>query len=194
VNPNPKENTMRFIARFRPSAALVVASIALLASLAGTSVAAVTLIGPNTVASAQVVDGSLRSRDMSADQRSDAFSRGVVGPVQVTNRPSIVATLEIPRAGSYVVWGKLFATGDVSCDLVAGTDSDRSYGAASGDTPTARTPISVLVVHKFAAAGKVDLLCGTQYGVPPFGGTVYVINLTAIRVASVTASRTGSPT
>jgi len=74
---------MRFIARFRPSPALVVASVALLASLAGTSVAAVTLIAPNSVASPQVVDGSLLKQDFKAGQvpRGQRGARGPAGPV-----------------------------------------------------------------------------------------------------------------
>ena len=186
---------MRFISRFRPSPAMVVASIALLSSLAGTSVAAVTLIAPNSVASRQVVDGSLRSRDLNAKQRSDTFSRLVVGPVAITRQPSIVATLRIPAAGTYVVWAKGYAnpaargtTADVTCDLLAGTSSDRTRAV----TPVSAT-LALLVVHRFAAAGKVDVRCGTQFGAGA-PANMFGVNLTALRTARLTASRTGSPT
>ena len=56
-------------ARLRPSPAMVVACLALLAALAGTSIAAVNaLVPPNSVGSAQVIDFSLRKTDFRPGQ------------------------------------------------------------------------------------------------------------------------------
>ncbi len=75
---------MRRITRFRPTPAMVVATIALLVALGGTSAAAVALVPRNSVGSAQVIDGSLKSRDFRAGALSaptDVFSRSIAGPV-----------------------------------------------------------------------------------------------------------------
>ena len=55
---------MHRINRYRPSPALVVASIALLVALGGTSFAAVTLAAPNSVGTAAVINGSLLAKDL----------------------------------------------------------------------------------------------------------------------------------
>lgn len=70
---------MRLLRRSRPSPALVVASIALLAALAGTGVAAVQLAAPNSVGSAQVIDGSLQKADLEAGVLAAAGKRGPAG-------------------------------------------------------------------------------------------------------------------
>jgi len=55
---------MHRITRFRPSPALVVASIALLVALGGTGFAAVTVAAPNSVGTAAVINGSLLAKDL----------------------------------------------------------------------------------------------------------------------------------
>ena len=59
---------MHRITRYRPSPALVVASIALLVALGGTSFAAVTLAAPNSVGTRAVINGSLLKQDFKAGQ------------------------------------------------------------------------------------------------------------------------------
>ena len=77
---------MRLIRRFRLSPALVVASLALLVALGGTSFAAVTVLAPrNSVASPQVVDFSLLRKDFKPGQipagpRGRTGARGPTGP------------------------------------------------------------------------------------------------------------------
>jgi hypothetical protein len=62
-----KEEDMRRITGFRPTPAMVVATIALLVALGGTGVAAVSkLAPPNTVGTAAVIDGSLLAKDLKA--------------------------------------------------------------------------------------------------------------------------------
>jgi hypothetical protein len=56
---------MHRITRFRPTPAMVVATIALVVALGGTSVAAVSkLAPPNTVGTSQVIDHSLLAKDL----------------------------------------------------------------------------------------------------------------------------------
>ena len=60
---------MRRITRFRPTPSMVVASIALLVALGGTSVAAVNALAPaNSVGTAAVIDNSLLKQDFKAGQ------------------------------------------------------------------------------------------------------------------------------
>ncbi len=77
---------MRLLERFQLSPALIVACVALLAALAGTSVAAVSALAPaNSVGSAQVIDFSLLKKDFRPGQipagaRGARGARGPVGP------------------------------------------------------------------------------------------------------------------
>lgn len=82
---------MKRLLRVRPSPSMVVASIALLLALAGTSVAAVTLVIPrnsvgvlqlkaNSVNSSKVVNGSLLKGDFRAGQ----IPKGATGPAGAT--------------------------------------------------------------------------------------------------------------
>src|SRR5215212_3985641 len=72
---------MRHFIRLRPKPATIVASIALLAALGGTSYAASEALLPsNSVGSAQVVNGSLGRVDIGAGVRGDRGPRGFRGP------------------------------------------------------------------------------------------------------------------
>jgi len=78
---------MPLLKRFRPSPAMVVACVALLAALAGSGVAAVRALAPaNSVGTNQVINGSLRKADFAAGQlpkgpRGLRGLRGLTGPV-----------------------------------------------------------------------------------------------------------------
>src|SRR3712207_4417583 len=67
---------MRFVRRLLPSPAMVVACIALLVALGGTSYAAVMQLKRNSVTSIHVKDRSLLARDFRAGQ----IPRGPAGP------------------------------------------------------------------------------------------------------------------
>ena len=157
---------MRRINRFRPSPAAIIACIALLVALAGTSFAA----GPAIIRS-------------SAETPANAYSTYVNGPLSVPGTWQKFASLTIPQAGKYVAWGKAFFTasrysGLTNCMLQAGNDSDQS----SGEVPAALADtLSLNVVHTFVRAGTVDLSCKS-------GGAVSIksVKVTAIRVASLT--------
>ena len=79
---------MRLIARFRPSPALVVATLALLVALGGTGMAAVALVPKNSVGSAQVIDGSLQSSELAGGQVLAAARRSRARST-VRSRPRI---------------------------------------------------------------------------------------------------------
>ncbi len=88
---------MHRIMRFRPTPAMVVASIALLVALGGTSFAAVSKLGPpNSVGTNQVVDGSLLAKDLKAgvipSQGALAFAHvDEDGTIDAANSKSVVA-------------------------------------------------------------------------------------------------------
>lgn len=73
---------MRWFRRFRPSPAMVVASLALLLALGGTSYAAIQALPRNSVTTVQVKDFSLLARDFKRGQvpRGPAGPAGPAGP------------------------------------------------------------------------------------------------------------------
>lgn len=187
---------MQRIFRHRPSPATVIATIALLVALGGTSAAAVrALEPPNSVGTAQVIDNSLLSKDFKAGQLkagpagpSNAYAVAADGPVTVPTTPATVATLQIPKAGNYVLWAKAVVedtgSGDeaVSCQLLAGdaTDTNRAYLPRAASTGT----ISNLLVNHFSGAGNAQLACNSAAG----NANARHIELVAIKVATLASS------
>jgi hypothetical protein len=153
---------------------MVVATVALLVALGGTSVAAVALVPRNSVGSSQVIDGSLRGRDFKAGvipAPTGAFSRSIAGPVTLqfskASGKASVATLEIPNPGTYLIWAKARFAADqaeLACDLTAGDRSDTSGATLSKAVEplaTITATLSHLMVQEFDAPGTVDLQCTT---------------------------------
>ena len=184
---------MRLIARFRPSPALVVATLALLVALGGTGMAAVALVPKNSVGSAQVIDGSLQSGDFAAGQvlaGRELLTRSIDGPVTPKAFDDPVGTLEIPREGAYVIWARAQvdnANHGGQCTLIAhgipngaGGIPDSTRAQSIVETPTTPT-LWTTVVHGFASAGgSVDLLCAGGNKQPP---RVRNIRIAAFRIA-----------
>ncbi len=189
---------MRHIARFRPTPSMVVASIALVVALGGTSVAAVrTLLPANSVGTAQVIDNSLLTKDFKAGQLpagkqgpagpSNAYATSADGPITLGDTGTTVATLLIPKPGSYVIWAKAFltdgGTGDdqAQCTLTANTASDHSFAYLPRTAVTAT--VSNIVVSKFTAASPVQLACTS-------GGrmTARSVELVAVKIGSLASS------
>ena len=132
---------------------------------------------------------------------SDAFATHRDGPVALTVDPTgrgpgnTIASLPIPRAGSYVIFAKaelandLQTTTNSTCQLVAGDPgSDGSLANPDIDTGRwtidagSRGGISLNVVHQYTGAGTADLRC-----VPTNGASSAArIRITAIRLGSVT--------
>ena len=178
---------MHRITHFRPTPAMVVASIALLVALAGTGAAAVALVPKNSVGSPQVIDGSLQSRDFGAGQvlaASDVFSNSVAGPVvpRFSDDFSTIASLSIPKPGVYVISSTARVVSSNlggACRLFAGDARDDSTSAA----PLASATMWNVVVQAFPSTGNVDLQCGGYAKGPT---QVRDIRITAIRLSSQT--------
>lgn len=215
---------MKWLLGRRPSPATVIAVIALVVALGGTSYAAVTLpknsvgtaqLKNNAVNSLKVANGSLLKADFKSGQippgpagpagpagaagaagaagpagPSDAYSGFKNGPVAAPSTLSTIATLNIPQAGNYVIFAKLWMFDNVNtdvltdCTLVAGSDSDESRTMLEGNSGTvvAGATVALNVVHVFAAAGAVALNCNG------FGVNISInsIKITAIKVANLT--------
>jgi hypothetical protein len=189
---------MQFSTRFRPSPAMVVASLALLVALGGTSVAAVSRLGPkNSVGSDQVINGSLRNVDFKPGEvlvGSDAVSRSF-DPINLRgDKATPVASLSIPKPGAYVILAHativnptvgggictLFAhavpgaAGAVP-DVVSATSAVDQTGGTNAPT------LWVSVVHGFPTnGGSIDLSCAGGNGRDP--SAVRDIKITAVRL------------
>lgn len=175
---------MRKTTRFRPTPAMVVASIALLVALGGTSAAAVALVPRNSVGSNQVIDGSLKAKDFKAGQvlaGSDTLSLSVDGPVPTSGDTfSTIASLPVPKPGAYVIWSTARVEGKNiggECHLLAGDSIDVSRSAPGASTAT----LWNVVVQSFASSASVDLQCG---GIAKGPSQVTDIELTALRLAN----------
>jgi len=171
----------------------------------------------NAVTSAKVKDGSLLKGDFKAGQLeagatgatgpagptgpagatgaagpSDAYSGFKNGPVAAPSSLSTIATLNIPQAGKYVIFAKLWMFDNVNtavltdCTLVAGSDTDESRTMLEGNSGTvvAGATVALNVVHEFSGAGAVALNCNG------FGVSISInnIKITAIKVANLTNS------
>jgi hypothetical protein len=126
---------------------------------------------------------------------STAYASYKNGPVPLPATLGTIASLSIPSAGDYVIFAKVSLHDDVNsavsitCELIAGADSDTSYTDLTGNTGgyvTYETP-ELNVVHDFTAAGTVNLQCD-GYGVSTDASW---IKITAIQVGALT--NTASP-
>ncbi len=131
---------------------------------------------------------------------SDAFAAHKDGPVALTVDPTgrgpvnTIASLPIPRAGSYVIFAKaelandLQGTTNSTCQLIAGNPGSDPLANVDTDTgrstigPGGRVGISLNVVHQYTGAGTADLRCEPTDG----ASTAARIRITAIRLGSVT--------
>src|SRR5881409_2098119 len=92
---------MSLFRRFRPSPAMVVASLALLLTLGGTGYAASQALPRNSVTSIQVKDHSLLARDFKVGQipRGAAGPAGPAGPAGTSGSASVKWVLVRPDGG-----------------------------------------------------------------------------------------------
>jgi hypothetical protein len=113
---------------------------------------------------------------------SDAYARFLNGPLAVPAALTSLTTLSIPQAGKYVIWAKAYTVGGaVVCKLIAGTDTDEN--GTPGHGGAVKDPLSLMVVHEFAAAGSVDFQCSVTGA-----ATANQIKIAAIKVANLTNS------
>lgn len=131
---------------------------------------------------------------------SDAFAARKDGPVALTvdatgrGPVNTIASLPIPRAGSYVIFAKaelandLQSTTNSTCQLIAGDPGSDSLANSDTDTGRwtidagSRVVISLNVVHQYTGAGTADLRCEPTNG----ASSAARIRITAIRLGSVT--------
>jgi hypothetical protein len=187
---------MKNVARFRPSPAMVVATLALLVALGGTSVAAVSKLAPkNSVGSDQVINGSLRNVDFKADQflATDTVSRSfnqvnLAGGDELTT----VGTLQIPQPGAYLIWAHAQVVSPTvygaRCELQAhgipngagGVPDIISVPSIIGPEVGTNAPTMwMTLVHGFAqTGGSVELACGGS----KLGAGARNIKITAVRL------------
>lgn len=115
---------------------------------------------------------------------------GITLPVSGAGQPlvtTVVAVLRVP-AGSYVIMAKgqidaFSSSAIVGCDLTAGSDKDTSFVQGGADNHFSEI-ISNSLVHAFAAAGTINLVC--EDGLAP--ATLSQVRLTAFTVGSIAAS------
>jgi hypothetical protein len=111
-----------------------------------------------------------------------AYSTHFEAGVGLATAPATVATLSLP-AGSYVLSAKaqvdtISDSDIVECDLVAGTNTDKSF--VQGGTSHESQILTNSLVQEFTAPSPVQLSCRGFSG-----GTLSQVRLTAIQVASI---------
>jgi hypothetical protein len=172
---------MKRLRRYRPSPALVVASIALAIALGGTSYAAVVLprnsvgtpqLKNNAVTSLKVLNGSLRAADFAAGQipagppgpQGPAGPSGPAGASASSNWGVVAANGTLARGSGVVTTSKLSGAGSYSvrfnrpvnaCAWIAVIGSTAA-GTNKGFATTELTSASVtdtITVNTFSAAG-----------------------------------------
>ncbi len=110
------------------------------------------------------------------------FSSFKNGPIDTPDTTlGTLASLSLP-AGLYAINAKLYvqdaiSTTEVTCDLIAGADSDRVVVTLSD----VQHAVPLQVVHNFAAAGVVELKCADDQGVGDTDTKANFIKITAIR-------------
>jgi hypothetical protein len=172
---------MRPKGRFRPSFTNVLVTIALFASLGGTSYAAIKVTGKNiknnTVKSVDVKNHTLKRSDLrkgllestqAAPLDSIAYQADrAEGPTGVPagSDYTVIATLNV-APGAYTVFSKVDLQADElaasHCQLQAGGKSDVSArGLRANNTPEAQ---NLQVAYTFGAPGAITLACKTSDG------------------------------
>jgi hypothetical protein len=188
-----------------PSPSLVVACVALLLVLGGTSGAAVSQappknsVGTNQLKNNAVTTPKIKNNAVAATKiasnadladgvlpPSAALGRFVNGPVAIPTAQTTVASLTIPAAGNYVVWAKAYLTsalldGVITCRLEAGSNFDETRAYVAADEPAA---MSLMVLNNFTAAGTVNVACSA-----PTAKQANFIKITAVQFT--TLSNTG---
>jgi len=120
---------------------------------------------------------------------SNAYATYKDGPVSVPSQISPLVTLDIPKAGSYVITAKAWLAvtgpegGDPTCQLDAHGDLDSTTGFVD---PGVDAAVSLEVVHTYTAPSRVDFNCGADTVTT---ATANWIKIVAIRVGSLTNTK-----
>ena len=110
--------------------------------------------------------------------------------IALPDSPAPIATLSIPKAGSFVIIAKLEAFDSSlsnspadACTLTAGGDSDSEEFDVTSASTDDQEAVALQLVHSFAAPGSVTLSCSDGgLGLSNAKNT----KITAIEVASIT--------
>lgn len=167
--------------------ASITSVLALVVAVSGAAFAAA------TVTSADIVDKTIKKRDISTATRNQLLPKVFSGfhdsPIQAQNNLTTpIAALDVPK-GKYMIVGKaqLFLNVntpvDIHCRLQAGGDFDEArmtLEANSGGVINHGT-IPFNLVHTFASPGTIEVFCNS------FGVDVDVswIKITATRVGTI---------
>jgi hypothetical protein len=154
-------------------------------SLTGADIKLATLGAVPQAVHAATADAATRAT--AADAAGTAYSTHLATYGQVPAVPTVVASLRIGAAGSYVLLAKsqvdTFSNDIVGCDLVAGADKDTSF-VQGGGTATASVHMSQILVnslvHTFGSADTVSLSC-SGFGI----GSLSQVRITAVQVGSI---------
>jgi hypothetical protein len=171
---------MRKLLSRRPSAALVLAAAALVATASGSAVASSLITGK------QIENGTIKLRDLSPATRKavtrapDAFSAG-----NGSSPSSTTPLKESVPAGRYLVIAKAVlshveANFLTRCDLTGGSGHDTSFGSLGplGSAHSQETLVSTMVT-RFRGAGKLKWSCNAA------GGHVSQATINAIEVGAI---------
>jgi hypothetical protein len=126
----------------------------------------------------------------SANTANAAFSTFHNDGIDMPSSSGTIGTLNIPKAGSYVVNAKLWAL-DVSatnatsgeCTLTAGADSDATHFDALGNSTDDTESVALQLAHTFSAPGSVVLACADA-GIGAM--QAFDTKITAVQVAELT--------
>jgi len=174
---------------------MVVACIAVAIALTGTSFAATNLIGSaqiadNSILSKDIRDGTLREVDFAPTALPAAVMAYKDDFGLTTHGNAFVQAARLPLGpGEYVIFAKLATdvsepgqTGNesVTCDLVAGADSDSTF--ASHDALSPYSGLSLVVLHEFTTPGTAVLNCGHPFAA---ASTVSYMGLSGIKLTAI---------
>jgi len=187
------------LSRLRGTGSLAVSLAALFVALGGGYAIAKGMIGTGDLKNQAVTNKKIKKDTIMGNRVDEASLSGagtalsISEPTNVnvpagTTSPKQVLSLQVPRAGSYVLVSKaVLAKGGtqtpVNCLLSAGGDSDRSLEAVDA---TNNTTIANTVAHTYAAPGAARLACDDPD--PAAQLLVTDIRITAIPVGALQAT------
>jgi hypothetical protein len=194
---------------------MVVAGVALLVALGGTSIAAVTGLPPGSVNTAALQNGAVTTRKLANNAvtlgklapgaripgpKGDKGDKGDVGPsdgyersvasfaIPASGALALVNTLTIPQAGSYLIWAKAWFLPPSASQ----TSIECKLGTG-GNTDTSDITIGPLITPQTMALNVANQYSGAGFATLvctsiPGGAIAENAVISAIRVANLTAS------
>jgi hypothetical protein len=179
---------MRRLIDHRPSAASVIAMIALVAALSGTAYAA-TRIGTKqlqngAVTSAKIKDGAVTIRKLDSSAVSRGFASNQSDQISLpAGADTIVARLSLPTNGSYIVTaatvlGSNGAGGLINCDLL---ENNNPIASGNGNLSATAAFSQTITLTAASSGGSIALSCN-----PDTGSQAKARVITAVRVATLT--------